>query len=536
MKKFNMKWLALAVSGVVLAGCFSDNDVTPANIDSYVLTTSNALVGVDSSTGRTGMTFAITGLQASENLFDIDFRNSDGRMWALSTLGNLYTINLETGAATLQSTLKNSLDPTMNTFVLNPNETYSIDFNPTVDRLRIIGTDDMSYATNVENGLTDTSGALNISGAPAGGVVVDAAYTDTFSTTIGRGTTLFSIDAQNGALYTQNVGTGALTQVASLGVTGLQDIQGYDIDPETQQGLAVFRVNGQPALYRVSTTAAATLVNGLNLGGQAAVGFTTVTTANPTVVGLNSANQVFTFRATAPETISTPIAPINLEPGESLIAIDYSTVANRFFLIGRINGTSSSLYSMPAAGVATAPVLTLIAPLTPNVGTIEPIATDVAYSIDINPTNGGLRLVGSDDSNAAVNVTTAVVTRGDPAVNGTLNPTSVDLAAHAYTNSVSGATATELRAVDTVSGNIAQQNFMAANANVTILPIDLGVNVIRPAAFDIRYSNNFGLLGLKSEEMAPTTLFRLVNDSVTRVGPIGGSSGPTNVIDFSITQ
>lgn len=519
--KFKKKFMALALSSLVLSGCFLDDDnIIPAtNVDSYVLTTSNALVGVDSSNGRTSDSLAITGLQASENLFDIDYRNADGRMWALSSLGNLYTIDLETGAATLQSALSITLAAT---------ETYSIDFNPTVDRLRIIGTDDMSYATNVENGVTATNGSLTLSGAPANGVVVDAAYTDTFSTTTGRGTTLFSIDAQNGALYTQNVMTGALTQVANLGVAGLQDIQGYDIDPETQQGLAVFQVNGDTALYSVSTSAAATLVSELDLDGETAIGFTTVTTANPTVVGLNSANQVFTFRATEPETISTPVAPANLTAGESLIAIDYSTVADRFFLIGRNAGASSTLYSMPAAGVATAPTLTNIALLTPT------LAAGVEYSIDINPTNGGLRLVGSDDSNAAVNVTTGVVTRG--MANGTLNPTTFDLAAHAYTNSISGAVVpTELRAVDTVSGNLVQQNFIA-DANVTDLGIDLGTNVVRPAAFDIRYSSDYGLLGLKDQLMTQTTLYTIINDMVTEIGPIGGASGATNVVDFSITQ
>lgn len=527
--KFKKKFVALALSSLVLGGCFSDNDSIPANIDSYVLTTSNALVGIDSSNGRTGDSLAITGLQASENLFDIDYRNADGRMWALSTLGNLYTIDLETGAATLQSTLS---------VTLNATETYSIDFNPTVDRLRIIGTDDMSYATNVENGVTATNGSLTLSGVPANGVVIDAAYTDTFSTTTGRGTTLFSIDAQNGALYTQNVMTGALTQVANLSVAGLQDIQGYDIDPETQQGLAVFQVNGDTTLYRVSTSAAATLVSGLDLGGETAIGFTTVTTANPTVVGLDSANQVFTFRATEPETISTPVAPTNLVTGESLIAIDYSTVADRFYLIGRIGGTtpSSSLYSMPAPNFVTTPIpaLTRIARLTPSTGTDEPIASGVEYSIDINPTNGGLRLVGSDDSNAAVNVTTGVVTRG--VANGTLNPITFDLAAHAYTNSISGAVVpTELRAVDTVSGNLVQQNFIA-DANVTDLVIDLGTNVVRPAAFDIRYSSDYGLLGLKDQLMTQTTLYTIINDMVTEIGPIGGASGATNVVDFSITQ
>lgn len=529
--KFKKKFMALALSSLVLSGCFLDDDnIIPAtNVDSYVLTTSNALVGVDSSNGRTSDSLAITGLQASENLFDIDYRNADGRMWALSTLGNLYTIDLETGAATLQSTLSITLDAA---------ETYSIDFNPTVDRLRIIGTDDMSYATNVENGLTATNGSLNNGATPpvaAGGVVVDAAYTDTFSTTTGRGTTLFSIDAQNGALYTQNVMTGALTQVANLGVAGLQDIQGYDIDPETQQGLAVFQVNGDTALYRVSTSAAATLVSELDLDGETAIGFTTVTTANPTVVGLSESEGFFTFRYRTPETITDRTAVTGLVDAmnEVIYGMDYSTNS------GDAMNRPQSLYVLTNTHLYQANALSPSALTSPRAlagGTA--LDSTVDYSIDFNPTNGGLRVVGSDDSNRAITITTTnAATIAD---NAAITPGTRDLISHAYVNSIPGASTTRLLAVDAAGREFVQQ---AVPAATTTSLNTISLAVARDTAFDIRYPGD--AVVLFASKAAPgdrTTLYSATAISGgginvgSAIGQIGGSTGPTDILDLAIGQ
>lgn len=526
--KFKKKFMALALSSLVLSGCFLDDDnIIPAtNVDSYVLTTSNALVGVDSSNGRTSDSLAITGLQASENLFDIDYRNADGRMWALSSLGNLYTIDLETGAATLQSALSITLAAT---------ETYSIDFNPTVDRLRIIGTDDMSYATNVENGVTATNGSLTLSGAPANGVVVDAAYTDTFSTTTGRGTTLFSIDAQNGALYTQNVMTGALTQVANLGVAGLQDIQGYDIDPETQQGLAVFQVNGDTALYSVSTSAAATLVSELDLDGETAIGFTTVTTANPTVVGLSESEGFFTFRYRTPETITDRAAVTGLVDAmnEVIYGMDYSTNS------GDATNRPQSLYVLTNTNLYQANALSPSALTSPRAlagGTA--LNSTVDYSIDFNPTNGGLRVVGSDDSNRAITITTTnAATIAD---NAAITPGTRDLISHAYVNSIPGASTTRLLAVDAAGREFVQQ---AVPAATTTSLNAISFAVARDTAFDIRYPGDAVVLfASKAASGDPTTLYSATAISGgginvgSAIGQIGGSTGPTDILDLAIGQ
>mgnify|MGYP003693911373 CR=1 FL=1 len=73
---------------------------------------------------------SVTGIGA-ETLLDIDIRPANGALYALSNLGNLYSINVTTGAAILSANLAG--------VILDPNATrFGIDFNPTVDRLRIV--------------------------------------------------------------------------------------------------------------------------------------------------------------------------------------------------------------------------------------------------------------------------------------------------------------------------------------------------------------------------------------------------------------
>ncbi len=76
MKTFKMKWLALAVSSVVLAACLSD-DNTPALSagDVFVLTSNGQLASFNRtapSTVRTSV--AISGLMSGDTLVGMDFR------------------------------------------------------------------------------------------------------------------------------------------------------------------------------------------------------------------------------------------------------------------------------------------------------------------------------------------------------------------------------------------------------------------------------------------------------------------------------
>jgi hypothetical protein len=78
----------------------------------------------------------ITGLAVGEQIQAIDFRPATGELYGLAvsgggTLGRLYVINTTTGAATAVGA---------STFSLPGVGSYSIDFNPVVDRIRLVST------------------------------------------------------------------------------------------------------------------------------------------------------------------------------------------------------------------------------------------------------------------------------------------------------------------------------------------------------------------------------------------------------------
>jgi hypothetical protein len=167
----------------------------------------------------------ITGLAAGEQLVGIDYRPANGMLYGVGTGdgGRIYTIDPSSGAATLISTLSADLSGTE----------FGVDFNPTVDRLRIVSDADQNLRVNVDTGATtvDVSLAYNAADANAGANpnIVGAAYTNSFAgaTT----TTLYDIDSSLGNLVTQlPPNNGTLNTVGSLGVgksTG--DLVGFDI-------------------------------------------------------------------------------------------------------------------------------------------------------------------------------------------------------------------------------------------------------------------------------------------------------------------
>jgi hypothetical protein len=133
----------------------------------FGLTTTNTIVKFDSATpGTVSPSISVTGI-GGETLLDIDIRPANGALYALSSLGNLYSINMTTGAATLSANLMG--------VILDPNATrFGIDFNPTVDRLRIVSNTGQNLRLTPGSSVTTVDSPLN--GAATGAVSV--AYTN----------------------------------------------------------------------------------------------------------------------------------------------------------------------------------------------------------------------------------------------------------------------------------------------------------------------------------------------------------------------
>lgn len=159
---------------------------------------------------------ALTGLPAGERLLAIDFRPSNGRMYGLSSAGKLFTIDPDTGTATLASTLSVSAD-IVNGLALGKN--YAMDFNPVAGALRIVSTgegDNISRnyrvpGTNLESsGTTLTDSNLSLGGSGTGFGVTKIAYSNSFNPAPAS-TLLFGIDVVNNNFIQQDANAGTLT-------------------------------------------------------------------------------------------------------------------------------------------------------------------------------------------------------------------------------------------------------------------------------------------------------------------------------------
>jgi hypothetical protein len=181
-------------------------------------------------------TVAATGLQAGERIVGIDFRPTDGKLYALGTSNRVYALDTLSGAATAVGVAP--FTPALR------GTAFGVDFNPVVDLLRVVGDSDQNLRLSpVTGGAAGTDTALAYAvGDPNVGAdpqIVAAAYTNSVP---GAATTaLYAIDAGRGALVTLPIpNAGKLTTVGSLGAL-TTPLVGFDINGST--GVAYVALN-----------------------------------------------------------------------------------------------------------------------------------------------------------------------------------------------------------------------------------------------------------------------------------------------------
>ncbi len=197
----------------------------------YALTTANELVRYASGNPlREQGAVGITGLASGEQLLAIDFRPATGQLYGVSSASKLYTIDLSTGAATA---VGSGFTPAIN------GTEVGFDFNPTVDRIRLVTNTGQNLRLNpITGGLAAVDGNLN----PAGAMVTAAAYTNSFAGA--TSTVLYDIDVAGDRLMIQNPpNAGTLVPVGSLGVQALGEA-GFDIAPDNSVAIAALYGRG----------------------------------------------------------------------------------------------------------------------------------------------------------------------------------------------------------------------------------------------------------------------------------------------------
>ena len=219
-----------------------------------------SLILFDSSTpGAVTVIGALSG--AVTTLDGLDFRQADGNLYGYQAASSgIYRVDLGSGATTLVSTSNAPVTTTL----------MGIDFNPVVDRLRVVSVNDENRRINVANGVALSDGALNYAvGDVNAGVspnVRDAAYTNS-DRNPATGTTLFYIDhVLNTLVSTTSPNAGTLNTVGALGVD-TDEFLGFDIFTDLNglnTAYASLRVSGVDGLYTINlATGAASLIGAI---------------------------------------------------------------------------------------------------------------------------------------------------------------------------------------------------------------------------------------------------------------------------------
>lgn len=217
----------------------------PTEAVAYAVNAANELVIFD-PTNPAPVSKAITGMVAGESVLGLDFRPATGQLFALGSTSRLYILNTSSGAAAAVG-----LAPF--TTLLAGND-FGFDFNPVVDRVRIVSNTGQNLRLNPNDGVVASVDGVLAPGTPA---ITAAAYTNNFAGA--TATTLYDIDTQTNRLYKQDPpNSGTLVDVGPLGVTATA-ANGFDIGSKSGTAYALLTVGGVTKIYTINlTTGAAT--------------------------------------------------------------------------------------------------------------------------------------------------------------------------------------------------------------------------------------------------------------------------------------
>lgn len=449
----------------------------------YALSDDNKLHEMNvKNIGTPVRSFPVTGIENGETLAGIDFRPATGQLYAIGSKSNLYQVNIKAGDQVGKAT-RIGLGPIATTLV---GSGIGFDFNPTVDRIRVVTTTAQNLRLHPETGaVVPGDSPLNGPASPKIGAV---AYTNSragvTAAPAGAGTTLYDIDAESNTLYIQNPpNPGALVAVGTLGID-ITEVGGFDISPDISAAdvypIASVKVEGKWELDYVdlATGKLQKLGNfpaGVNITGIAIPSL-------PVGYALDASNNLKIFNPATGAEFGTK-AVGGLTGGTVLQGIDIRPVNGRLYALG----SDSKIYGIDlGSGLATAmPGLTNMADNTPVT------ISGTTFGVDFNPAADRLRVVSNTGQNLRINVETGVTIVDGALKIGTAGPTP-SVTAVAYTNSYPGvvATNTTLYDIDSESNILYKQS--PPNDGTLIDPKNLGVNPDAGIGFDIGNTSGMG--------------------------------------------
>ena len=188
-------------------------------------------------------------MQTGESIVGLDIRPANGQLVGLGSSSRLYSLNGATAEATAIGA-GTPFTPALS------GTTFGFDFNPTVDRIRVVSNTGQNLRLNPDTGgLAAQDTNLN-PGTPS---ITSVAYTNN----VGNASTteLFDIDSTSDRLLLQNPpNAGTLVDIGPLGID-VDANNGFDIGGRSGTALALLTVSGITSVYQINlATGAATSV------------------------------------------------------------------------------------------------------------------------------------------------------------------------------------------------------------------------------------------------------------------------------------
>ena len=561
---FTSPRLAAAAAGLLLLGAQAAQAQTVYGLATSAALTQTLVAFSATAPGTFTSTLPITGLTAGQTLVGLDARPNTGQLFALGynptgTQTQLYILNPATGALTTVGAALTTLNLGTTT------NRIGFDFNPTVDRIRVTGSNNTNYRLNPNNGalaFTDGNLAYATGDANAGQtpVIGSVAYANSF---IGATTTvLYDIDEAKSLYATQNPpNDGVLNSRSTLTVstaTALATDLDIYFNPTTRTNNAYLTIATGTAAAPSTQLYTLGFLTGDNLTAAGAIGpvgslVTDIAFAIdrpatlPAITGqlayALAGNNLITFDTAMPSFVRTSVGLTGITADQPLVGIDVRPATNVLYGLGyKPSDQTAQLYTLNTATGAATP---LGVALDLKLGTA---ATD-AIGFDFNPTVDRIRVVGSynpvapntnnyrinpndglkaaDDGRTKYNPGNATTTPPVPAdPNAAATPA---VATMAYTNSFAGANA--------ASGTILYDYDRALNVLATQVPPNDGtLNTIGSSGLTLGATPSVSLdiyspaAGTNSAFLVANTAasnnssfytVNLATGAATLVGPVG---------------
>ena len=424
-------------------------------------------------------TLTISGLQPSEMILSIDYRPATGQLYALGSTSRLYIINEQSGLATALG-----LAPFQPAIA---SQNASIDFNPTVDRIRLVTDSGQNLRLHPELGtVAAIDGNINGGNNPKIGAV---AYTN--SVAGATSTMLYDIDFEQDMLYIQMPpNDGGLQAVGSLTVD-FMGIGGFDIIPDNSVALAVVKNDVDSRMYTVNLeTGKANWVGTFGLMVKSLAIQT-----NPVAFATSADNKLFRFNPTSPTMNSVDLT--GLASGEIVVGLDFRPVNGALYAITN----QSRLLTVNTSN----------GQVTPIGLTLTPGLSGTSFGFDFNPTVDRIRLVSNTRQNLRLHPDLGTVVFTD----GSLNSGTPVVNAGAYDNNFVGATTTTLYVIDSETNMMYRQ--IPPNDGTLVSVGALGVNIDSESGFDIGGNSNMAFGLFKSNGLTAVYRLNLSSGAATKV-------------------